>query len=604
MPTPTAAPSCTAVVEALHGLLRIAGAPARAWPQAAQELSVTEFPADFGALSAAPHASAPPVRGSLDAIAQAAWHVGECYQRVLAENQSAPSDATAAGPPVAPRSSRRKVQGAYYTPRGICRQMIDDALVTCSDDHPARQLNSLTVMDPACGTGNFLLEFAAMVLAAASDSPDKVTAALSRSIHGCDIDPLAIALARINLWTLAGDWSRSPSQSFPGLVCGDSLAPDARAPWGNALTGTLDLVIGNPPYLNQLRSATARPKHEQQAIAKRFNNRIRGYADQSLAFVLLAAELARPGGVINLLLPQSICGAAAGATARAWLESHAPARRVWTIDESVFDAGVHVCAITLQAAHPNASHSPSIAPPVQRTVGLPPQARPAADPADLIDHNWAPLLCLREEPVSARTPAATHGPPNIQINSLPTLGDYCTATADFRDQFYGLIGAVIDAPPGTSAANPPPGTAALITSGLIHKGHHTWGRQPVKLHGQRYNAPLVVLERLSPAMQIWAAQRLVPKLLLATQTREIETMLDETGTLLPSVPVVTITLKGTEFTGAANQSLATIQASLHHPLITQIARTRTAGLGMSPGAIKLSAKSALRLPILPPAATP
>ena len=65
----------------------------------------------------------------------------------------------------------------------------------------------------------------------------------------------------------------------------------------------------------------------------------------------------------------------------------------------------------------------------------------------------------------------------------PTLGDIATFTADFRDQYYGLVGAVSDDGDG------PP----LITSGLIEPGRVLVGRRQVRFAKQRFAAPRVDL---------------------------------------------------------------------------------------------------------------
>jgi hypothetical protein len=97
----------------------------------------------------------------------------------------------------------------------------------------------------------------------------------------------------------------------------------------------------------------------------------------------------------------------------------------------------------------------------------------------------------------------------VEAHNGPTLGDIASFTADFRDQYYGLIGAVSDGGDG------PP----LITSGLIEPGECLWGERSTRFAKQRYDAPRVDVSALSPTLQRWATQRLAPKILIANQTR-------------------------------------------------------------------------------------
>ena len=125
--------------------------------------------------------------------------------------------------------------------------------------------------------------------------------------------------------------------------------------------------------------------------------------------------------------------------------------------------------------------------------------------------------------------AETTGVPGVELHGRP-LSEEARATADFRDQYYGLVGAVRDDGDG------PP----LVTSGLIDAGRCVWGVRPARFARQSFAAPRVDLHCLSAPMQAWAATRLVPKVLVATQTPVIEAVVDAAGAWLPSVPVITV----------------------------------------------------------------
>jgi len=83
--------------------------------------------------------------------------------------------------------------------------------------------------------------------------------------------------------------------------------------------------------------------------------------------------------------------------------------------------------------------------------------------------------------------------------------------------------------------------------------------------------------------------RLVPKVLIATQTRTIECFADVRGEWLPSVPIITMTPR-------QGVSLDELVALLSSPLLTAIAYQRHAGSALCPSALKLSAKDLLNLP--------
>jgi hypothetical protein len=159
----------------------------------------------------------------------------------------------------------------------------------------------------------------------------------------------------------------------------------------------------------------------------------------------------------------------------------------------------------------------------------------------------------------------------------PVLGDIATFTADFRDQYYGLVGAVSD-----TADGPP-----LITSGLIEPNECWWGRRRVRFAKQHFAAPRVDLSLLSPALQRWADQRLVPKILIANQTRRIEAVIDRDGTWLPSVPVITCT----------TDRLDDVAEVLHSEAATEWVRYHAAGSGLSAMSVRLTARLLASIPL-------
>ena len=300
---------------------------------------------------------------------------------------------------------------------------------------------------------------------------------------------------------------------------GDSLSMD----WGDQ---RFDAVVGNPPFLNQLASSTSRGGRSKFGGGP--------YADSAAEFLSLAIRLARPGGRVGLVLPLSMLSTRdVDRDPRRGDSDRAALRWMWwSHDPDVRSqrarVGGSVGGRRRRRAKCGASFGPEFEP------------RPAiAMPAQ-----WSGLI--------ADTIEATH--------DGPVLGDIATFTADFRDQYYGLIGAVSD-----SAVGPP-----LVTSGLIEPNECWWGRRQVRFAKQKFSAPRVDVSLLSPALQRWAGQRLVPKILIANQTRRIEAVIDREGAWLPSVPVITCT----------TDRLDDVAAVLHSDAATEWVRYHAAGSGL------------------------
>ena len=142
----------------------------------------------------------------------------------------------------------RKKTGAYYTPASLTESLLDTALDPLLDqaersDDPQAALLSLTVCDPACGSGHFLVAAARRIAArlatqraaGAEPSVDDIQAAMhdvvARCIYGVDLNPLAAELAKVSLWLEA-------------LQAGRPLSfLDAHIKVGNTLLGTTPALL-------------------------------------------------------------------------------------------------------------------------------------------------------------------------------------------------------------------------------------------------------------------------------------------------------------------------------------------------------------------------
>ncbi|MGW7644173.1 Eco57I restriction-modification methylase domain-containing protein [Streptomyces bobili] len=156
----------------------------------------------------------------------------------------------------------RKTTGSYYTPSSLIECLLDSTLdpvirdavkrgeeaasksgATDPADAIVNELLSLTVCDPACGSGHFLVasarRIAKQVAAVRERNPeptlDAVRHALhevvARCIYGVDLNPMAVELAKVSLWLEALE---------PGKPLGFL---DAHVKHGNALIGATPALL-------------------------------------------------------------------------------------------------------------------------------------------------------------------------------------------------------------------------------------------------------------------------------------------------------------------------------------------------------------------------
>jgi hypothetical protein len=207
------------------------------------------------------------------------------------------------------KGNQRKTTGSYYTPDSLVQALLDTALDPVLDraeaeaDDPEAALLALTIVDPACGSGHFLLAAArrvagrlARLRADGTPSLEDFRHALRDvarcCIHGIDRNPMAVELTKVALWIETVD---------PGLPLGFF---DAQVRCGDALLGLFDLKVledGIPdaaykpltgddkPVARHYLQKNRREKAEREAIAKGF-----GFARQQNLMQAFTALRAMP----------------------------------------------------------------------------------------------------------------------------------------------------------------------------------------------------------------------------------------------------------------------------------------------------------------------
>lgn len=142
------------------------------------------------------------------------------------------------------KGNARKLTGSYYTPDSLVQELIKSALepviaqtVQANPTDPVQALLQLTVCDPACGSGHFLLaaarrladEVAQLRAVAQGGAPTPLDYrhalrdVVGHCIYGVDKNPMAIALAKTALWLEAYTPDRPLTFIDHHLQVGDAL---------------------------------------------------------------------------------------------------------------------------------------------------------------------------------------------------------------------------------------------------------------------------------------------------------------------------------------------------------------------------------------------
>ena len=136
----------------------------------------------------------------------------------------------------------RKLSGSYYTPDALVQELIKSALdpviehrIAAQPESPVEALLAIRVIDPACGSGHFLLAAARrlaekLAQLRATDGEQKeqdfrhaLREIVSGCIFGVDRNPMAIELARTALWLEGFEEGRPLGFLDHHLQVGDAL---------------------------------------------------------------------------------------------------------------------------------------------------------------------------------------------------------------------------------------------------------------------------------------------------------------------------------------------------------------------------------------------
>ncbi len=260
----------------------------------------------------------------------------------------------AAGELVVDAGVARRSSGSHYTPETLAAKVLARALGPLLEGASSSQLLSLTVCDPAMGSGAFLEETARLLsdalLAAwrreGAKELDRLDAGqealrlvVTRCLRGVDRDAVATDLARARLARLAtGENGETPDLSahfrvgdalvgrIRKSVPGESLSFDyALGHNTDGVSGTpafdwfrefpdvfaaepagFDACIGNPPWIAYVGRAAQPLEAELARYYEATNPAFRNYRTLHGLFVRRAAELVRVGGRLGLVLPTSV----------------------------------------------------------------------------------------------------------------------------------------------------------------------------------------------------------------------------------------------------------------------------------------------------------
>jgi methylase of polypeptide subunit release factors len=257
--------------------------------------------------------------------------------------------------------NERKLSGTHYTPDNVIEYIVERTIGSCFchvDD-----FLQFRVLDPACGSGLFLLKaFDAICTSVRRKlgeiSPQQTCAVLQNCLYGIDIDPAAIQEAKQNLLKKAEQYGVYDANLINHhFFVGDAL--ELLAENGQQLgldlgfgenqnyqkivfpevmaTGGFDCVIGNPPYI---RIQNIFPLERRQKYVNFFKT-ASGRFDIANLFIELGATMLKEGGGLGFIVSNKLLSTNGAKQLRRFILNHFTIKEIVDLtDTKLFEAAI------------------------------------------------------------------------------------------------------------------------------------------------------------------------------------------------------------------------------------------------------------------------
>jgi hypothetical protein len=317
--------------------------------------------------------------------------LGHIFEQSITDLERFRNELAGVAEPVGPEKhkTRRRKEGAFYTPAFITRYIVEQALGGVLRDRferlrqthqgtakgmardaladpnvyqldklkkPQREalihfweswqdeLAVIRLLDPACGSGAFLIQAFAQLHAVYEASNDRLQELrghrtlfdldrqiLQNNLYGVDLNEEAVEICRLSLWIKTAQRGKVLTSLDHTIRIGNSVVSDPAVhpqalDWQAAFpevfkAGGFDVIVANPPYVRQEMLTPFKPYLEANYEA------FHGMADLYVYFYELGLRLLKPGGRLSYVVTNKWMKAGYGEPLRrlfadkAWMES-------------------------------------------------------------------------------------------------------------------------------------------------------------------------------------------------------------------------------------------------------------------------------------------
>ena len=498
--------------------------------------------------------------------------------------------------------SRRKKDGIFYTPDYIVRYIVDNSLGAYLREHEEKFKNefglkgditdktyekrekqayskyqdflqNIKVVDPACGSGAFLVYVFDYLLAEnkrVSDivgnslfsSDTYVRDILRNNIYGVDLNEESVEITKLSLWLKTAQKGKKLTALDGNIKCGNSLIDDPNIAGGKAFdwqhefadifkNGGFDVVVGNPPYVDS-ESMTKNVPEERSWLAKSYET-AKGNWDLFVPFIEKSVHILKSGGYASMIMPNKILSAPYAKTLRKYInDKHRLVGLTDVTKEGVFDVDVYPVITNIKKD--KASESLIVVEGVKEVI-----SKLTVKNTDLPE-NWALLL--------NSTTQVTYKVKTVKLGSL-----FNTAAAATVAEAYELKEIISD--------NESAESGKIINTGTIDPYTTSWGVNSMNYIKDRYKYPYVDINQLKDKK--WHK---LNKIIVAGMALRIEATYSHSDEYLPAKSTAVIYSKD-----GSNTALKSLLALLNSRYVSYLFKQENSQLSMAGGYMNVNAGS-------------
>jgi len=289
--------------------------------------------------------------------------LGHIFEQSITDIENEKAAANLEAPPSAPKKKR---EGVVYTPDFITRFIVEQTIgrhlvdiseallpsrgkrgpngeivwrnkVSAEADYWSAYLDRLTtlrILDPACGSGAFLIaafnflhaeqkrvrdrlsELRPGILMYASPNAD--VEIITNNLFGVDVNAESVEITKLALWLQTAKRERALESLDGNVFHGNSLVEDGRYhsrpfDWSTLKEDGFDIVLGNPPYVRMEFLKSIKP-HLQARFSVATDR-----ADLYAYFFELGVNLLKPGGRLGFISSSTFFRTGSGKLLRSFL---------------------------------------------------------------------------------------------------------------------------------------------------------------------------------------------------------------------------------------------------------------------------------------------